>query len=221
MKKLTLALLKEMVIKELKGPLNEAEPERLEKVEGLKATIRILQDELKGLKSEFENNKEDMTAEEVEQLNSDYADAFEDLQTTQQELTALQGPAKAPKKKKSKWRGSRKKRCAGKGWGKYKMPSWAPYKSFNEFYDAISDYYGQTGDMSASKALGPRGQDCKWGPKHTKASKILKGKQPAAAAATAAPAAAATAALISARSAARRNTRVSSSSRRPAPVLGA
>jgi len=82
-------------------------------------------------------------------------------------------PIKISKKRSG---GGRKKRCSGKGWGRYKMPANIPYKSFNEFYAALA------GNTAALKALGRK--DCRWGPKHNKAHGLLKGSSYAGSVAT-------------------------------------
>jgi len=80
--------------------------------------------------------------------------------------TATADPAAKPKVAVKKRRG-KSSRCAGKGWGRYKMPADVPYKSFKEFYAALA------GNVEALAALGRK--DCRWGSKHTAAYKMLSG----------------------------------------------
>jgi hypothetical protein len=80
--------------------------------------------------------------------------------------TAAAVPTAKPKVAVKKRRG-KSSRCAGKGWGRYKMPADVPYKSFKEFYAALA------GNVEALAALGK--PDCRWGSKHTAAYKMLSG----------------------------------------------
>ena len=79
---------------------------------------------------------------------------------------ATTDPTAKPKVAVKKRRG-KSSRCAGKGWGRYKMPADVPYKSFKEFYTALF------GNTEAQVALGKK--DCRWGPKHDAAYKMLSG----------------------------------------------